>query len=92
MMQDVYVKSNPELSWQKKHSPANWTSIYGETSDLPFWSIALYGTLTWILRKADQKYFESFEMWCWRRMEKISWIDGVRNEILITVKPKERPT
>ena len=21
-----------------------------------------------------------FEMWCWRRMEKISWTDHVRNE------------
>ena len=29
---------------------------------------------------ADQKYLESFEMWCWRRMEKISWTDHVRNE------------
>jgi hypothetical protein len=25
-------------------------------------------------------YFFHFEMWCWRRMEKISWIDHVRNE------------
>jgi hypothetical protein len=31
------------------------------------------------LRKADQKYSESFEMWCWRRIEKISWVDRVRN-------------
>jgi hypothetical protein len=22
---------------------------------------------------ADQKYLVSFEMWCWRRMDKISW-------------------
>ena len=28
----------------------------------------------------DQKHLESFEMWCWRRMEKISWTDHVRNE------------
>jgi hypothetical protein len=35
------------------------------------WSIALYGAKTWTLRKVDQKYLESFEMWCWRRMEKI---------------------
>jgi sugar-specific transcriptional regulator TrmB len=26
------------------------------------------------------KYLESFEMWCWRRMEKISWTEHVRNE------------
>jgi hypothetical protein len=41
------------------------------------WSIALYGAETWTLRKVDQKYLESFEMWCWRRMEKISWTDRV---------------
>ena len=44
------------------------------------WSMALYGAETWTLRAADQKYLESFEMWCWRRMEKISWTDRVRNE------------
>jgi hypothetical protein len=32
------------------------------------------------LQAADQKYLESFEMWCWRRMEKISWTDDARNE------------
>jgi len=44
------------------------------------WSISLYGAETWTLRAADQKHLESFEMWCWRRMEKISWTDHVRNE------------
>ena len=37
------------------------------------WSIALYGSETWTLRKLEQKYLESFEMWCWMRMEKIKW-------------------
>jgi hypothetical protein len=44
------------------------------------WSIALYGEETWTLPKLDQKYLESFEMWCWRRLEKISWTDRVSNE------------
>jgi hypothetical protein len=50
------------------------------------WSIAWYGAETWTLRKIDKKYLESFEMWCWRRMEKISWTDRVRNEVLHRVK------
>jgi hypothetical protein len=37
------------------------------------WSIALYGAV-------DQKHLKCFEMWCWRRMEKISWTDHVRHE------------
>jgi hypothetical protein len=44
------------------------------------WSMALYGAETWTLWAADGKYLESFEMWCWRRMQKISWTDHVRNE------------
>ena len=51
------------------------------------WSIALYGAETWTLRAVDQKHLGSFEMWCWRRMEKISWTDHVRNEeVLLRVK------
>jgi len=44
------------------------------------WSIALCGVETWTLQKVDRKYLEGFEMWCWRRMEKITWTDRVRNE------------
>jgi hypothetical protein len=51
------------------------------------WSLALYGAETWTLRKVDQKYLQSLEMWCWRRLEKISWADCVRNEeVLQTVE------
>jgi hypothetical protein len=40
-----------------------------------------------LLRGADQKHLENFEMLCWRRMEKISWTDHVRNEeVLLGVK------
>ena len=50
------------------------------------WSMALYGTETWTNRAVDQKHLEGFEMWCWRRMEKINWTDHVRNEeVLLTV-------
>jgi hypothetical protein len=51
------------------------------------WSIALYGAETWTLCAVDQKHLESSEMWCWRRIEKISWTDHVRNEeVLCKVK------
>jgi hypothetical protein len=51
------------------------------------WSIALYGAEIWTLRAVDQKHLENFEKWRWRRMEKISWTDHVRNEdVLLRVK------
>jgi len=34
-----------------------------------------------------QKHLESFEMWCWKKTEKIIWTDHVRNEeVLLRVK------
>jgi len=51
------------------------------------WSIALYDAETWTLRALDQKHLESFDMWCRKRMEKVSWTDHVRNEeALLRVK------
>jgi hypothetical protein len=53
-------------------------------------STVLYGAETWTLLKIDQKYLESFKMWYWRRMVKISWTDRVRNEEPLHGGKKER--
>ena len=95
MMQDVLVKLNPGLPWQKLYSTRRWL-VFTSTLDLKLrkklvkcyiWRIAFYGAETWTLRAVDQKHLERFEMWCWRRMEKISWTDHVRNEeVFLRVK------
>ncbi|KAJ4433549.1 hypothetical protein ANN_15858 [Periplaneta americana] len=36
-------------------------------------NIALYGTETWTLRRSDEKRLEAFEMWIWRRIERVKW-------------------
>jgi hypothetical protein len=53
-------------------------------------SIASYGAETWTLRAVDQKHLVSFEMWCWRRMEKVSWTDHVRNEDVLLRVTEQR--
>ena len=37
--------------------------------------------------KVDQKFLSS-EIWCWRRIMKISWTDHVRNEVLRCVEDR----
>jgi hypothetical protein len=54
------------------------------------WNIVLYGTETWTLRAIDQKHLEYFELWCWKRMEKISWTDHVRNEVVLLRVKEQR--
>jgi len=94
MMEDVLVKLSVGLLWLKLHSTRR--GLFASTLDLELrkklvkcyvWSIALYGAETWTLRAMDQKNLESVEMWCCRRMEKITWTDNVRNEdVLLRVK------
>jgi len=38
------------------------------------WSVALYVAETWTLTQTDRR-LEAFEMWIWRRMKNISWLD-----------------
>ena len=40
------------------------------------------GAELWTIRKADQKYTQRFEMWCWRKMEEFIWTDRVGNKAL----------
>jgi hypothetical protein len=44
------------------------------------WITSLNGAETWSLRTTDQKSLVSFEMWCWRRMWKISWTERVKTK------------
>jgi len=60
--------------------PANRTEFEEETSDMLHLSTDLYGAEILTLRKILQKYLGSLEMWCWRRMEDISWIQRMKNE------------
>ena len=53
------------------------------------WRVFLYGSETWSLKMEDIKRIEAFEMWIWRRMEKVSWVERKTNEeVLIMVEEK----
>jgi len=50
-------------------------------------SVALYAAETWTISKTDLKRIKAFEMWIWRKMEKISWTAKVSNsDVLNRVK------
>ena len=43
-------------------------------------SIALYACETWTLKKSDRQKLLAFEMYCYRRVLRISWMDKVTNK------------
>lgn len=54
------------------------------------WSVALYGSETWTIKKEDIKRLEAFEMWIWRRMEKVSWTEHITNEEVLQMVGEKR--
>ena len=51
---------------------------------------AIYGSETWTMRKEDIRRLDAFEMWIWRRMEKISWTEHQTNEEVLEKVGEER--
>ena len=47
------------------------------------WGVVLYGAETWTLRRNEQKRLEAFEMWVWRRMERVKWTDKIKNAAVL---------
>ena len=45
------------------------------------WSVVFYGAETWTLRRNEQKRLEEFEMWIWRRMERVKWTDKIKMQL-----------
>ena len=46
-------------------------------------SVVLYGAETRTLRRNGQKQLEAFEMWVWRRMERVKWTDKMKNAVVL---------
>jgi hypothetical protein len=54
------------------------------------WPVAMYGCETWTMKKEVVAKLNAFEMWVWRRMEKVSWKDKKTNEAVLESVDEER--
>ena len=50
--------------------------------------IVLYGAETWTMRKQERRKIDAFELWCWRRVLRVSWMERKTNiSIIECIKP-----
>ena len=54
------------------------------------WPVALYAAETWTLRKEEIRRLDAFEMWLWRKMEKISWTEKKTNDEVLQIVEESR--
>ena len=36
--------------------------------------IIMYGCGSWTIKKAEHRRIDAFELWCWRRLSRVTWI------------------
>ena len=38
--------------------------------------VVMYGCESWTVKKAEHRRMDAFEMWCWRRLLRVPWMQG----------------
>ena len=51
--------------------------------------VAIYGCESWTIKKAEHQRIDAFELWCWRRLLRVSWTARRSNQsILKQISPE----
>ena len=51
--------------------------------------VVMYGCESWTIQKAEGQRIDAFELWCWRRLLRVPWIENRSNQsILKEISPE----
>ena len=51
--------------------------------------VVMYGCESWTINKVEHQKVDAFELWCWRRLLRVSWTAGRSNQsILKEISPE----
>ena len=54
-----------------------------------FFPVVMYGYESWTIKKAEHQKIDTFELWCWRRLLRVSWTARRSNQsILKEISPE----
>ena len=45
--------------------------------------VVMYGCESWIVKKAESRRIDAFELWCWRRLLRVPWTAGRSNQSIL---------
>ena len=45
--------------------------------------VVMYGCESWTVKKAECQRIDAFELWCWRRLLRVSWTAGRSNQFIL---------
>ena len=47
----------------------------------------MYGYESWTVKKAEHRRIDAFELWCWRRLLRVSWTERSSNQSILKISP-----
>ena len=50
--------------------------------------VVMYGCESWTIKKAEHQRIDAFELWCWRRLLRVSWTARSNQSILKEISPE----
>ena len=45
--------------------------------------VVMYGCESWTIKKAERRRIDAFELWCWRRLLRVSWTSRRSNQSIL---------
>ena len=57
-------------------------ATFPSISDLVF-PVVMYGCESWTVKKAECRRIDAFELWCWRRLLRVSWTARRSNQSIL---------
>ena len=49
--------------------------------------VVMYGCESWTVKKAEHQRIDAFELWCWRRLLRVPWIERRSNQSILKISP-----
>ena len=50
-------------------------------------SVVMYGCESWTIKKVEHQRIDAFELWCWRRLLRVSWTARRSNQFMLKISP-----
>ena len=70
------------------HSQTQLKQLSSSSSSMVF-PVVMYGCEIWTIKKAECQRIDAFELWCWRRLLRVSWTVRRSNQsILKEISPE----
>ena len=90
-MMTAAMKLKTLVSWKKSYDQprqlikkqTHYFANKGPSSKSMVFPVVMYGYESWTIKKVDCQIFDAFELWCWRKLLRVSWTARRSNQSIL---------